>query len=121
MFFFIETFPKQKKSFGSTAYNYQNIEGLGEMFEGDSANMLAGKCPLVSMGGQAEGLACVDTGRRTPICASGSSYNIYSLAYPTWILYTEGQSFFRTAAASWEIFKLLASWGGFQKLILKIA
>ena len=37
-------------------------EGLGEMFEGDSA---------VSMGGQAEGLACADPGARTPIGASG--------------------------------------------------
>ena len=26
-------------------------EGLGEMFEGDSADMYAGKFPLVSMGG----------------------------------------------------------------------
>ena len=46
-------------------------EGLGEMFEGDSADMCAGKFPLVSMGGQAEGLACVDPGARTPIGASG--------------------------------------------------
>ena len=29
-------------------------EGLGEMFEGDSADMCAGKFPLVSMGGRAE-------------------------------------------------------------------
>ena len=35
-------------------------EGLGEMFEGDSADMCAGKCPLVSMGGRVEGLACAD-------------------------------------------------------------
>ena len=33
-------------------------EWLGEMFEGDSADTLAGKFPLVSMGGRAEGLAC---------------------------------------------------------------
>ena len=46
-------------------------EGLGEMFEGDSADMCAGKFPLVSMGGQAEGLACADPGARTPIGASG--------------------------------------------------
>ena len=48
-------------------------EGLGEMFEGDSADMCAGKFPLVSMGGQAEGLACADPGARTPIGASGNS------------------------------------------------
>ena len=47
-------------------------EGLGEMFEGDSADMCAGKFPLVSMGGQAEGLACADLGARTPIGASGN-------------------------------------------------
>ena len=47
-------------------------EGLGEMFEGDSADMCAGKFPLVSMGGQAEGLACADPEARTPIGASGN-------------------------------------------------
>ena len=46
-------------------------EGLGEMFEGDSADKCAGKFPLVSMGGRAEGLACADPGARTPIGASG--------------------------------------------------
>jgi hypothetical protein len=38
---------------------------LGEMFE--SADMCGGKCPLVLMGGRAEGLACADPGIRTPI------------------------------------------------------
>ena len=47
-------------------------EGLGEMFEGDSADMCAGKFPLVSMGARAEGLACADPGARTPIGASGN-------------------------------------------------
>ena len=41
------------------------------MFEGNSADMCAGKFPVVSMGGRADGLACVDTGARTPIGASG--------------------------------------------------
>jgi hypothetical protein len=41
------------------------------MFEGDSADMCAGKFLLVSMGGRAEGLACADPGARTPISASG--------------------------------------------------
>ena len=45
-------------------------EGLVEMFEGDSADMCAGKFLLVSMGGRAEGLACAEPGARTPICAS---------------------------------------------------
>ena len=47
------------------------FKGMGEMFEGDSADMCAGKFPLVSMGGRAEGLACADPGARTPIGASG--------------------------------------------------
>jgi hypothetical protein len=44
-------------------------KGLGEMFEGDPADMRAGKFP------RAEGLACVDPGARTPIGASGNSLN----------------------------------------------
>ena len=47
-------------------------EGLGEMFEGDSADMFARKCLLVSMGGRAKGLASADPGARTPIGASGN-------------------------------------------------
>ena len=47
-------------------------EGLGEIFEGDSADMCAGKFPLMSMGGQAEGLVCADPEERTPIGASGN-------------------------------------------------
>ena len=41
-------------------------EGLGEMFEGDSADTCPRKFPLVLMGGRAEGLACADPGARTP-------------------------------------------------------
>ena len=47
-------------------------EGLGETFEGDSADTCAGKLPLMSMGGEVEGLACADLGARTPIGVSGS-------------------------------------------------
>ena len=47
-------------------------EGLGEMFEGDYADMCGGKFSLVSMGGRAEGLACADSVARTPIGASGN-------------------------------------------------
>ena len=42
-------------------------EGLGETFEDDSAETLAGKLPLVSMVGQAEGLACADQDVRTAL------------------------------------------------------
>ena len=36
------------------------LEGLGEVFKGDSADMCAGKYPLVSMGGRADRQACAD-------------------------------------------------------------
>ena len=52
-------------------------EGLGVMFEGDSADMCAGKFRLVSMGGRAEGLACTDPGAMTPIGTSGNSNSFY--------------------------------------------
>ena len=55
----------QKLSYGS-----ETSEGLGEMFEGNSSEMWAGKFPLMSMGGRAEGLACVDPGARNPIGVS---------------------------------------------------
>ena len=38
---------------------------LGEMFEGDFADMCAKKCQLMSMGVKAEGLACKDLVART--------------------------------------------------------
>jgi hypothetical protein len=41
-------------------------KGLGEVFEGDSADMCAGKFPLVSMGGRAKGQACADGERGPP-------------------------------------------------------
>ena len=47
-------------------------EGLGEMFVGDSADTCSGKFSLMSMGGQAEGLACADLGPMTPIRVSGN-------------------------------------------------
>ena len=50
-------------------------EGLGEMFEGDSADMCAGQFPLTLMGGRADGLACADPGAMTPSGASGDYIN----------------------------------------------
>ena len=41
-------------------------QGLGDMFEGDSADT-CGKFPLISMGGRVEGLACTDPGVRARI------------------------------------------------------
>ena len=52
-------------------------EGLEEMFEGDSADTCAGKFPLVSMGGRAEGLACADPEARTPIGDCGNFYLLH--------------------------------------------
>ena len=60
----------QKFSLGSETSDMTS-EGLGEMFEGDSADTCAGQFPLVLMRGRAEGLACADPGARTPIGASG--------------------------------------------------
>ena len=42
-------------------------EGLGEMFEDDSADMCAGKFPLMSMGGRADRQACADGERGPPL------------------------------------------------------
>ena len=54
-------------------------KGLGEKFEGDSADMCSGKFSLVSLGCRAEGLTCADPGARTPIGASGiASFEIQS-------------------------------------------
>ena len=47
--------------------------------EGHSADTGAGKFPLVSMGGRAEGLACADPGARTPIGASGNFLSFFLL------------------------------------------
>ena len=41
------------------------LEGMWEMFEGYSADMCAGKIPLVLIWSRAEGPACADTGART--------------------------------------------------------
>jgi hypothetical protein len=51
------------------------------MFEGYSADTRAGKFPLVSMGGRAEGLACADPGARTPIGASGNFLHLAFINY----------------------------------------
>ena len=51
---------------------HMTFEGLGEMFEGDSADTCVGKFPPTSMGGLAEGLVCADPGARTPIDVSGN-------------------------------------------------
>jgi hypothetical protein len=55
-------------------------EGLGEVFRGDSADMYAGKCPLMSMGGRAKGQACAD-GERGPPSARAEIEHIFHFHY----------------------------------------
>ena len=43
---------------------------LGDMFEGDYADICAGKFPQLSMGGHAEGVVCAHPGARTSIGVS---------------------------------------------------
>ena len=58
-------------------------EGLGEMFEGDSADTFAGKFPLVSMGGRADRQACADGERGPPSARAEIAYiNLFSLLPP---------------------------------------
>ena len=64
--------------------------GLGLMFEGDSADMCTGKFPLMSMRGQAEGIACADPGARTPIGMSGNGFMNSPLSE---IVFTTGYRF----------------------------
>ena len=68
--FILKIFSKfQNLSLGSETSDMTS-EGLGEMFKGDSADTCAGKFPLVSMEGRAEGLMCADLGARATITAS---------------------------------------------------
>jgi hypothetical protein len=49
-------------------------EGLGEVFDGDSADTCTEKFPLVSMWGRANGQACAD-GERGPPSARAEIFN----------------------------------------------
>jgi hypothetical protein len=42
-------------------------KGLGDVFKGDYADTCTGKFPLMSMGGRANGQACVDGERGSPL------------------------------------------------------
>ena len=52
-------------------------EGLGEVFKGDSADRCAGKFPLVSLGGRANGHACKDCEGGPPL-ARAEILDLYS-------------------------------------------
>ena len=54
----------EKLSIGSKTSDMTS-EGLGEVFEGDSADTCGGKFPLVSMGGRVNGQAC-ENGEQGP-------------------------------------------------------
>ena len=51
------------------------LEGLGEVFKVDSADMCAGKFPLVSMGGRADRQGCAD-GERGPPSARAEIFHV---------------------------------------------
>ena len=59
----------QKLSLGSETSD-KTSQGLGEMFEGDSADTCTGNSAHVD-GGPGIGLACADPGARTPIGVKG--------------------------------------------------
>jgi hypothetical protein len=69
----------QKLSYDSETSDMTS-DGLGEMFECDSADTCAGKFPLRSMGARAEGPACADPGARTPIGVSGNFFFFFLVA-----------------------------------------
>ena len=55
----------EKLSKGSKTLDMTS-EGLGEVLEGDSANMCSGIFPLVLMGGRVNVQACADSEREPP-------------------------------------------------------
>jgi hypothetical protein len=57
-------------------------EGLGEVFKGYSADTCAGKFPLVSMGGQANGQACAE-GEQGPPSARAEIFGMQPYFDPT--------------------------------------
>ena len=76
---------RTKLSYGSETSDMTS-EGLGEMFEGDSADTCASKFPLLLMGAQVEGLACADPGSRTPIGVSGNLVLLIIISTTTKVL-----------------------------------
>ena len=87
---YLQSYPRGSETLDMTS------EGLGEMFEGDSADMCAGKFPLMSMVARAECLVCADPGARNPIAASG---NLIILAFST----TRTAYQFEANCQLWEI------------------
>jgi hypothetical protein len=67
---YFEKFSKGTKTLDMTS------EGLGEVFEGDSADTCGGKFPLLSMGGRVNGQACAD-GERGPPSARAEIVNCF--------------------------------------------
>ena len=56
-----------QKSFLGSKTSDMTYKGLGDMFEGDSADKSGGKFPLMSMGGPTNGQACADGERGPPL------------------------------------------------------
>jgi hypothetical protein len=72
-------------------------EGLWEIFEGDSADMCAGKFPQVSMGGRAEGLGCAgprERGRQVVIVDIFDSFGTLGHIFEFLIYHSAGWKLF---------------------------
>ena len=64
------------KGFKAYSRFFKGFQGFSR-FELDSADLCAGKFPLLSMGGRAEVLSYADPGARTPISVSGNFLEIF--------------------------------------------
>ena len=91
--FFLEIFERQK---------WITLE-ISKVVKKDSADMCAGKFPLVLMGGLAEGLACADPGARTPIGASGIVNSFYIQAATACTVELYYQIFYHSAGSITKI------------------
>ena len=69
-------------------------EGLGEVFKGDSADTCAGKFPLVSMGGRANGQACADGERGPPSARAEINLNSQQNLYYIYGFRSQGVNIF---------------------------
>ena len=77
--------PMREKKFRGPPYPPKKPILIVLKAEGHSADTRAGKFPLVSMGGRAEGLTFADRGARTPIGASGIFFLLLSISpRPAW-------------------------------------
>ena len=76
---FPQNYERKRRVFSKVVLGFRNFrydfKGVGEMFEGDSADMCAEKIPLVSMVAERRVSLAQTLGARTPIGASGNFVN----------------------------------------------